>query len=30
VALFTRNPDVPGDRADQLLKALQITPSSSG
>ncbi len=26
VALFTRNPDVPGDRADQLLKALQITP----
>ncbi len=26
VALFTRNPDVPGDRADQLLRALQITP----
>lgn len=26
VALFTRNPDVPGDRADQLLNALQITP----
>jgi methylase of polypeptide subunit release factors len=24
VALFTRNPDVPGDRADQLLTALQI------
>ncbi len=24
VALFTRNPDVPGDRADQLLKALQL------
>jgi methylase of polypeptide subunit release factors len=24
VALFTRNPDVPGDRANQLLKALQI------
>jgi len=24
VALFTRNPDVPGDRADQLLRALQI------
>jgi hypothetical protein len=24
VALFTRNPDVPGDRAEQLLKALQI------
>jgi methylase of polypeptide subunit release factors len=24
VALFTRNPDVPGDRAGQLLKALQI------
>ena len=23
VALFTRNPDIPGDRADQLLKALQ-------
>jgi methylase of polypeptide subunit release factors len=26
VALFTRNPDVPGDRADQLLHCLQITP----
>ena len=25
VALFTRNPDVPGDRADQLLRALQLT-----
>lgn len=24
VALFTRNPDVPGDRADQLLHALQL------
>jgi methylase of polypeptide subunit release factors len=24
VALFTRNPDIPGDRADQLLKALQV------
>ena len=24
VVLFTRNPDVPGDRADQLLRALQI------
>jgi len=24
VALFTRNPDVPGDRAEQLLRALQI------
>lgn len=24
VALFTRNPDVPGDRADQLLRALQL------
>jgi methylase of polypeptide subunit release factors len=24
VALFTRNPDVPGDRAEQLLKALQF------
>jgi hypothetical protein len=24
VALFTRNPDVPGDRAGQLLRALQI------
>jgi methylase of polypeptide subunit release factors len=24
VALFTKNPDIPGDRADQLLKALQI------
>jgi methylase of polypeptide subunit release factors len=27
VALFTRNPDLPGDRADQLLRSLQITPS---
>lgn len=26
VALFTRNPDVPGDRADQLLRSLQLTP----
>jgi hypothetical protein len=25
VALFTRNPDVPGDRAEQLLKALQVS-----
>src|SRR3954467_12869039 len=25
VALFTRNPDVPGDRADQLLRALQFS-----
>ena len=25
VALFTRNPEVPGDRADQLLQALQLT-----
>jgi hypothetical protein len=24
VALFTRNPDVPGDRAEQLLRALQV------
>jgi hypothetical protein len=24
VALFTRNPDLPGDRAGQLLRALQI------
>jgi methylase of polypeptide subunit release factors len=24
VALFTRNPDIPGDRADQLLRALQV------
>ena len=24
VALFTRNPDIPGDRADQLLRSLQI------
>jgi hypothetical protein len=24
VALFTRNPDVPGDRAEQLLHALQL------
>ena len=24
VALFTRNPEVPGDRADQLLRALQV------
>jgi hypothetical protein len=27
VALFTRDPDLPGDRADQLLRSLQITPS---
>jgi methylase of polypeptide subunit release factors len=26
VALFTRNPDVPGDRADQLLRSLQFCP----
>jgi methylase of polypeptide subunit release factors len=26
VALFTRNPDVSGDRADQLLRALQVVP----
>lgn len=25
VALFTRNPDVPGDRADQLLRSLQLS-----
>ncbi len=25
VALFTRNPDVPGDRADQLIRALQLS-----
>jgi predicted RNA methylase len=24
VALFSRNPDIPGDRADQLLRALQV------
>jgi hypothetical protein len=24
VALFTQNPDIPGDRADQLLRALQV------
>jgi len=24
VVLFTRNPDIPGDRAEQLLRALQI------
>jgi methylase of polypeptide subunit release factors len=24
VALFTRNPDIPGDRAEQLLRALQV------
>jgi hypothetical protein len=24
VALFSRNPEVPGDRADQLLRALQV------
>jgi hypothetical protein len=24
VALFTRNPAVPGDRAEQLLRALQL------
>jgi hypothetical protein len=24
VALFTTNPDVPGDRAEQLLRALQV------
>ena len=26
VALFTRNPDIPGDRADQLLRSLQFCP----
>lgn len=26
VALFTRNPDIPGDRADQLLRAMQLNP----
>jgi predicted RNA methylase len=30
VALFTRDPELPGDRADPLLRALQMTPSSSG
>jgi len=30
VALFTQDPDIPGDRAGQLLRALQVTPSSSG
>src|SRR3954454_5810491 len=30
VALFTRTPDIPGNRADQLLHALQSHPSSSG
>jgi hypothetical protein len=25
VALFTRNPDIPGDRADQLLRSLQLS-----
>ncbi|TYP81979.1 methylase [Blastococcus xanthinilyticus] len=25
IALFTRNPEVPGDRADELLKALQLS-----
>jgi hypothetical protein len=25
VALFTRTPDIPGDRADQLLHALQLS-----
>ena len=25
VALFTRNPDIPGDRSDQLLRALQLS-----
>lgn len=27
IALFTRDPELPGDRADQLLGSLQITPS---
>jgi methylase of polypeptide subunit release factors len=26
VALFTRNPDIPGDRAEQLLRSLQFCP----
>ena len=26
VVLFTRNADIPGNRADMLLRALQITP----
>jgi methylase of polypeptide subunit release factors len=30
VALFTQDPDIPGDRAGQLLRALQVVPSSSG
>jgi hypothetical protein len=30
VALFTRTADIPGNRADQLLNALQLHPSSSG
>src|SRR3954454_6378384 len=30
VALFTRTPDIPGNRADQLLHALQSHSSSSG
>ena len=30
VALFTQDPNIPGDRAGQLLRALQVTPSSSG
>jgi hypothetical protein len=25
VAMFTRNPDIPGDRAEHLLRALQLT-----
>jgi hypothetical protein len=25
VALFTRNPEIPGDRAPQLLTSLQLT-----
>ncbi|RBY87570.1 methylase [Blastococcus sp. TF02A-30] len=27
VALFTRNPEIPGDRGDQLLRALQVDPA---
>jgi methylase of polypeptide subunit release factors len=30
VALFTQDPDIPGDRAGQLLRALQVARSSSG
>jgi methylase of polypeptide subunit release factors len=30
IALFTRNPSIPGNRSDQLLRALQFPLSSSG